>query len=228
MDRAEFDRVADEYEQQHARNVRLSGERPEYFARHKVQEVARQLGPARAPRVLDFGGGIGNSLPHLHELLAPVRLVCLDMSTRCLDIARQRFGPMAEYEAYDGQRLAHADGSFDLCFAACVFHHIEPAQRAAQLSELHRVSAPGGWLFIFEHNPFNPLTRHAVSTCEFDANAQLIRAAALRKLVAAAGFQAVRSRYVLFFPRPLAALRAWEPHLHALPLGAQYVVCARR
>lgn len=38
MNPAEFDLFADAYEQQHASNLRLSGESPAYFSRYKVQE----------------------------------------------------------------------------------------------------------------------------------------------------------------------------------------------
>ena len=64
MDRAEFDRFADEYEATHARNVRVSGEAPEFFARYKIEDVARLWAGAPAARILDFGAGVGGSVPH--------------------------------------------------------------------------------------------------------------------------------------------------------------------
>ena len=57
MDKAEFDKFADEYRALHARNIRISGEGPEFFAEYKVRDVARHLGAARSTvaRILDFG-----------------------------------------------------------------------------------------------------------------------------------------------------------------------------
>jgi hypothetical protein len=81
---------------------------------------------------------------------------------------------------------------------------------------------------VFEHNPYNPLTVHAVKTCPFDANAVLIPARALLQHMKQAGFSTLVRRYRLFFPGPLRALRHLERRLAWLPLGAQYYVAARK
>lgn len=228
MDRTEFDRFADEYEQQHARNIRVSGEQPEYFARYKVQDVAR-LCAARAPaRILDFGAGVGASVPHWREAYPEASLTCLDVSPRSLAIAAERHPNAAAYRIFDGRTIPYAAGSFDVAFAACVFHHIDAARQVPLLRELRRVLAEDGRLFVFEHNPLNPLTLHAVNTCEFDANAVLLRAGTLRERLRAAGFGRVSLAYRIFFPRALRALRPLEQLLTRLPLGAQYRLCAQR
>ena len=64
---------------------------------------------------------------------------------------------------------------------------------------------PGGMLFVFEHNPLNPLTRHAVNTCVFDENAHLILARTMNNRVRKAGF-ARRARSTGYsFPARCAA-----------------------
>jgi hypothetical protein len=83
-------------------------------------------------------------------------------------------------------------------------------------------------LTIFEHNPLNPLTVHAVNTCPFDENATLIRAKTLLSSLDAAGWVRPALRYHIFFPRVLARLRPLEKHLHWVPLGAQYSATVRR
>jgi SAM-dependent methyltransferase len=105
-----------------------------------------------------------------------------------------------------------------------VFHHIEPALHVGLLSELHRVLRPGGLVMIYEHNPLNPLTVHAVRTCPFDENAILIGARTLRERLVEAGFAGATARYRLFFPRALRLLRPLEQGMKWLPLGAQYYV----
>ena len=69
METTEFDRFADEYHEQHRANIAITGEAPEYFAEYKIK-VVRDLARARhlaADRVLDFGSGIGNSIPHFRR-----------------------------------------------------------------------------------------------------------------------------------------------------------------
>lgn len=228
MDRAEFDRFADEYEQQHAANIRLSGEAPAYFARYKVLDVASVCAPATPARILDFGAGVGASVPHWREAFPQASLTCLDVSPRSLAIARERYPGAAEYRSFDGVTIPYGDGSFDVAFAACVFHHIPAAEHVPLLRELRRVLTDDGCLFVFEHSPLNPLTRHAVDTCPFDANAVLIGARTMRTRVRAAGFAGVSLAYRIFFPAALGFLRPLERALVRMPLGAQYRLCATK
>lgn len=229
MEDAEFDKFANEYTDIHARNIRLSGEGPEFFARYKIEDV---LGLTTAlgyspKRILDFGSGVGVSIPHWRQLLPDSELVCLDISERSLEAARQQFPEAAEYSSYDGRLIPYPAERFDVVFAACVFHHIDGALQGEVLEELRRVLSHDGLLFIFEHNPFNPLTVHAFNTCEFDEGAKLIRARALRRLVHSAGFRHTSLAYRLFFPGMLRQLRPLERRLEWLPLGAQYRLVGR-
>lgn len=230
MDRHEFDRYADNYRQQHAKNVAITGEEPVFFAAYKIAAVAGLLAAAgiRPHRILDFGAGIGNSIPHFRHHFPSAQLTCADVSGKSLAIARERFPGQTQTMEIDGSRLPLEDGCVDLAFTACVFHHIQADEHLPWLAELRRVVRPGGALILFEHNPLNPLTVRAVNTCPFDANARLIRAGTMARLIAQAGWQAPRIDYRLFFPRALAWLRPLERRLARLPLGAQYSVMARR
>jgi trans-aconitate methyltransferase len=226
MDKAEFDKFADEYRALHAVNVRASGEAPEYFAEYKVRDVAALLSEAQMPvqRILDFGAGVGTSVPYFRRYFPSASLTCLDVSERSLGIGASRFPGEADFRSFDGQTIPLSDHSFDLAFAACVFHHIEHSEHHRLLSELRRVLCPGGCMAVFEHNPRNPLTVHAVNTCPFDEKAVLIPAPAMRQSVAGAGFTRATIRYRIFFPHFLGNLRPLESWLTWCPLGAQYSV----
>ena len=233
MDEAEFDKFAAEYRDLHAANIKLSGEDPEYFAEYKVIDVAAELERAypsigAAAAVLDFGAGVGYSVPFFRRHLPAARVTCLDVSRKSLDIGASKHGEQADFTHFDGARIPYADGHFDVALASCVFHHIPPAEHGALLAEIRRVLKPGSPLFVFEHNPLNPLTRHAVNTCAFDEHAQLILAPSMRRRARAAGFATATVRYRIFFPHFLRGLRSFEPLLTWLPLGAQYCVVARK
>jgi SAM-dependent methyltransferase len=230
MDEVEFDKFAEEYRSLHAANIRLSGEDPEYFAEYKVADIAAELerSGAAARKALDFGAGVGYSVPFFARHVPSARVTCLDVSRKSLEVGAARFGAAAEFTHFDGRTIPFPDGTFDVALASCVFHHIPHAEHVALLAEIRRVLQPQGALFVFEHNPLNPLTRHAVNTCEFDEHAELILAPAMRRRVLAAGFAAADVRYRIFFPHALRRLRPLEPKLTWLPLGAQYYVAARK
>ncbi|WP_158939968.1 class I SAM-dependent methyltransferase [Burkholderia sp. S171] len=228
MDKAEFDKFANEYHVLHARNIALSGEDPAFFSEYKIHDIQaemkrRCLAPVTA---LDFGSGVGNSLPWMKKYLPATNVTCVDVSERSLDIAASRFPGQATFVPFDGGDFPFDRAQFDLAYAMCVFHHIDRAEHVRLLSELRRVLRPDGVLAIFEHNPYNPLTVRAVNTCEFDENARLITASVMKRSCHEAGFKDVRIRYRIFFPRALSRLRVFERYLVHLPLAAQYSVYA--
>jgi SAM-dependent methyltransferase len=232
MNRDEFDAFAEEYEQAHAQNIRASGEDPQYFHQYKVADTAAALAPASTVErlsILDFGCGVGNSLPWFRQHFPRSDITGLDVSAKSLSIARARFPHIGTLMRLDPDGpLPFYSESFDLVFAACVLHHIAHAEHLALLREWLRVLKPGGHAFVFEHNPYNPLTVRAVNTCPFDANAALVKASSLKRALREVGFSDVQSTYRIFFPHALRLLRPLEIHLGWLPLGAQYCVRAAR
>jgi len=230
MEEAEFDKFADQYRSLHAANIRLSGEDPEYFAEYKVADIAAELARENfvARRALDFGAGVGYSVPFFGRHLPAARVTCLDVSRKSLDVGAARHGVAAEFKHFDGRNIPFPDDMFDVALASGVFHHIPHEEHVELLAEILRVLSPNARLFIFEHNPLNPLTRHSVNTCEFDEHADLVWAPTMRRRALSAGFAEVDVRYRIFFPHALRWLRPLEARLTWLPLGAQYYVAARK
>lgn len=230
MDVAEFDKFAEEYLAAHTQNLKISGEAPDYFARYKLDELRRVWDARRLPEpaaMLDFGAGIGNSLPHLARVFPSARLTGLDVSEKSLAVAEKRFPGLADLVRYDGGAPPLPEASFDLIFSACVFHHIDETEHVGLLTSLRKLLKPGGVLAIYEHNPVNPVTRYIVATCPFDENAVLIPGGEFASRQKAAGFKDVSVAYTGFFPGSLAALRPLERFMTALPVGAQYYTLAR-
>jgi SAM-dependent methyltransferase len=229
-DASELDRFAGRCRELHAHGSALSGEAPDYFAAYKMCDFAAELDVLGAPAdgtYLDFGSGVGNSVRPFLARRPQARLLCADVSAASLAASRRAHGARAHHLLIRGGRLPLPDASVDGAFACCVFHHIPPAEHAAALRELRRVLRPGAPLMLYEHNPLNPLTVRVVSGCSFDAGAGLVGARTLRRRCVAAGLQALRVEYRVFFPAALRRLRVLEQGLRWLPLGAQYALHAR-
>lgn len=216
---AEFDRYAGDYDAMHTAVLTGSGEGAEYFAMYKRRVLERHLGRGFARPILDYGCGIGN----LTRLLAGAfpEVHGYDPSSESAKIAAAR-APGARFFA-DAEALPR--GRYGAAVLANVLHHVAPRERPALLRSIHDLLAPGGRLFIFEHNPLNPLTRRVVNACPFDANAVLLYPWEAPRLLRASGYSAVALDYIVFFPRALRVLRPLEERLRWLPLGAQ--VCVR-
>jgi SAM-dependent methyltransferase len=226
---AEFDRYQSTYSDAVNRSIAFAGTDVDFFAELKADDLlalaGRQLGDPSKLAALDFGCGTGI----MDALIAPRlgRVAGVDVSEGLTTTAAEA-NPGVEYRTYDGARLPYEDNAFDLAFAVCVLHHVDPMDRRPAAHELARVVRPGGMVAIYEHNPLNPLTRLAVSRCEFDEGVELLPLRETSRLLADAGMRPVEARFVAFFPWRGSWLRALEGRLSRVPLGGQYVVAATK
>jgi len=228
-EKTEFDDYAESYTELHRNSIAASGEDPSFFSAFKADYVANSVKPSASGaqlHILDFGCGIGNSTSHLREAFPDAKLFGADPSSESIRIARERAIKDVEFVITSDSGLLYKDGSFDVVFVACVFHHIAPAKRLFWMRELRRVTKSCGHIYIFEHNMLNPLTVKAVKDCPFDEHAILLPSTELMTLAKSAGFTVPKIRYVIFFPRMLAFLRPFEKLLVKIPFGAQYVLQA--
>jgi ubiquinone/menaquinone biosynthesis C-methylase UbiE len=193
----------------------------------ELLEIARSRGldPLRSTAV-DAGCGTGIAEEFLQGKMH--KTIGVDCSDGMVQEAKRKRIPGSEFLTADAAALPLADASADIHFSLCIFHHADPAQLTALLSEAKRVLRSGGLLTIFEHNPLNPLTRYVVRKCPVDKDVILVKAGRLKTLVQAAGFKDVKVRYLIFFPRSLKPLLPLERFLHWCPFGGQYAIIARR
>lgn len=214
-----FDAYARNYADLHSRNVRISGESGDYFAQHKMQCLERLEIP-RDTAVLDYGCGTGSLTSKLVTRFQDVH--GFDPSQESLAVARSH-APNATFSS-DLERVPAAH--FGLAVIANVLHHVPPPERPNVIRAIRSKLAPSGRLVVFEHNPWNPLTRRAVAICPFDDDAVLLWPGEIRKLLRSCQFGDIRQDYIVFFPRILARLRPLEPKLGWLMLGAQTMTVA--
>lgn len=118
------------------------------FALHKLERIEALVAPGRA--VLDIGCGLGDALHLLRDrfeelhgldpseaMVATARDNLTDRGVKHVDIRRG----LAEELPYD-------DGQFDTVVSTDTYEHVDPAFRAAALSEMRRVTAPGGQVIL--------------------------------------------------------------------------------
>jgi SAM-dependent methyltransferase len=214
-----FDRHAATYHEAHAASIKASGEPTTYFAEYKIRCLERM--GAKAP-ILDFGCGIGNLTEQLVKAYDDVH--GYDPSTESLRMAE----PRAPGAIFHDHIQSIPNAAFATAILAGVLHHVAPAERAALLGDVKSKLSAGGRIVVFEHNPWNPLTRRVVANCPFDDDAILLWPWELKRVLHDAGFVDVDLRYIVFFPKFLAALRPLEPKLARLFLGAQTMCTATK
>ncbi|WP_213739405.1 class I SAM-dependent methyltransferase [Bradyrhizobium sp. dw_411] len=221
-----FDSYRSNYRDVVQSSIDFSGLPHSFFMRAKADLlrdlIAQRLG-AQKPAMLDVGCGVGSFHPLLRNMVGS--LSGIDVSSDCITQARINNSDV-NYPDFDGRRFPFVDGRFDLVTAICVMHHVAPAEWAYFMSEMRRVVRPGGLICVIEHNPLNPLTRLAVSRCEFDRDAALLGAGTARKLMADGGLREIGARYFLLLPSEAKSARRVENALSRVPLGAQYAAFA--
>ncbi len=226
----DFNEYAGTYREDLERSIAFSGANADLFIGLKadlVTEIAgRHLGEPGTLNAIDVGCGVGETARFLKGRFGGLHGA--DIAAESVARAAEEH-PWVNYRTYDaGEPVPFAEESFDLAFTICVLHHVPPSEREEFAAEMTRVVRPGGVVAIFEHNPLNPLTRKAVNSCPFDADAVLASRRETKRLLSGAGLEVVESPYIVFFPREGERLRAIERRLGWLPLGAQYYVAARK
>lgn len=219
-DRVDFDQYARDYNKLLQDQTAYFSKSDAYFASYKVKLMKSRLSrPVK--RVLEYGCGIGRNIPYLKEAFPEAELVGTEVSHESLKIARQDH-PKIKFVGEGPGDLGL--GLFDLIFVAGVFHHVPPSERREVSSLLYERLDSSGDMFVFEHNPFNPVTRRIVSNCPYDEGVVLISPRELARFLTSEGFIRPRTEYCLFIPPGLKMLSWLEPKLGWLPLGGQYFV----
>ena len=218
-----FDEYADQYEQLLQEQLSFFSKDRGYFSEYKVKLVSDNL-KTTPTRILDFGCGIGLSLPYIKSYFPNAQIFATDLSEASLDHIRNK---LPHINVLSDSKI---DGyKFDLIFITGVFHHIPPNQRKNVLKRLDNILDNSGSLFIFEHNPYNPVTRHMVDTCPFDEDAELITLKNMKLLInSSIKLHLFKASYCLFFPQKFSFLRFLESYMSKLPLGGQYFVAATK
>lgn len=222
--KVDFDDYTENYNRLLREGTGFFSESEAYFARYKVAILRREV-PGTAKRLLEYGCGIGRNIPFLQAAFPDATITGSDISAASLEIARKE-NPGVDF--FVEQADTDVADPYEVIFIAGVFHHIPVGERAAVMRTLFQRLSPGGTIVIFEHNPFNPVTRKIVNNCPYDRDAVLLNPSVLKTLLFDAGLPVCRSAYCLFVPPSLSVLLPLEARIGWLPLGGQYWVKAKR
>lgn len=224
-----FDDYVETYRTEIDDSIGFIGQDVDFFIEIKAElllKIAKKnFSSLEKIKVLDIGSGVGlvdrflkSEIKHLHGV---------DVEEGVVEKAKIN-NPEVDYRLYDGAKLPFEDNTFDLCFAINVMHHVPPGMWDNFAREMFRVLKPGGIAAVFEHNPWNPLTRLAVARCEFDRDAVLLNHGKIKSLFKNAGLKVFDDSYIVFFPFKAKLFRSIETIIEWLPIGAQHYVTGRK
>lgn len=180
--------------------------------------------------LLDYGCGTGEMLKWLTLLGFRGCLQGADISHNMIEAAKERWqGPSTPlFTLVEETQTTFQANTFDCIVVTCVFHHIKLPLRNDVLLELKRILKPNGKIVVFEHNPYNPLTRLIVKRAVIDRNAILLYPREMILRFRETGMQNNGIRYLMFFPPGLKFFDDLDRFLGWCPLGGQYAAVATR
>lgn len=227
----EFDQFATDYDNILDERINFAGYDSSFFDERKIKEILDFLKlidlNEKPLKFLNFGCGTGKSEKFIAHYFKQASIYSIDISEKSIEIAKKRNKGLNNltFTAFDGYNIPVEYG-FDVIIVANVLHHISPDEHIPVLNQIYQKMNNNGYLFIFEHNPFNPVTLKVVNSCELDKNAILLKPGYTKRILKSAGFQKQHIRFIHFFPKFLSFLTPFEKLLRKLPIGAQYYFIA--
>ena len=216
-----FDNFTDNYDELLNKETHFFSSNADYFAEYKIK-ILRNIVKFPVNRILEYGCGIGRNIPHLQKYFPNTEIIGTDISKDSIIYAKNS-NPEVEFMVeQDNLNI----GRFDLIFIAGVFHHLLIEDREKIIDTVKKRINNVGSICIFEHNPYNLLTRKIVNDCPYDSDAILIKMHEMKYLLKNSNFEIDKFGYCLFIPPKLSYLLFLENILTWLPLGGQYWILA--
>lgn len=175
---SEFDIFAENYDELLQADLAFLGKDPSWYNAYKIKLLNNEL--AQKPlTILDFGCGTGRNIPFIQNTFVQAKLDACDVSEKSIRHAKQH-SPNVNF--FHPDSLFESDKKYDLIIVSVVLHHIPADDLFAELKRMKSLLSENGRIAIFEHNPWNPITRWIISNSKFDIQAKLIPLKTLDKL----------------------------------------------
>lgn len=216
MGKIDFDEFNSNYDELMRSQHRMFGN-IEYYAKYKVDILKDLMKNHKITNILEYGCGTGRNLPYIKSSFPSSKVYGFDISAKSLEFAKKRDSSFIIIESIE--ELRKFSNFFDVIFVAGVYHHIPPHERDDVTLTISNLVKIDGKVLLFEHNPYNPITKRMVNTCDFDRDAVLLTLKKTIRLFENCRFKRISSGYALFFPPRLAGLSFLEKYMRWIPLG---------
>ena len=231
----EFDSLAKDYDQ-HTNNFfkRLLGGSGSVFIERKAKLLINELKHRYSEkelnkrRILDFGCGTGTLLSQLKIHGYPGYLEGCDTSSKMIEQARNRLPFLPPESLWNIDESSQKEETYDAMVCSAVLHHVQPDDRKALAHKIVSWLKAGGLFVVFEHNPFNPMTRFMVARSPLDQNAVLLSPNEVLSLFTEAGLERQLTRHFFFLPPRLPFSETFDAFLSWLPIGGQYAIIFKK
>ena len=229
-----FDTECKEYNQMLARSIKNTGFNLEYLKEYKVIDFKNELEKRNIKplRILDFGCGIGYSIPYLRKHFENISIYACDYSKesiiRCIE--NNKDIDNIYIKESDGINLPFEE-KFDAIFISNVIRHIPRQNQKAILENLNKSLNENGIIMMFEFNPYNPVAFYYYykEDRNYDPdNARIMSPNYAKKLFKSANFKILDINYRFFVPSCFKNLLWIEKYLIKCPIGANYYIVAKK
>lgn len=214
-----------------------------YFVYVKTKnfiDFAKQyFGNLKDKNCLDIGCGSGETTSYLENEFKCV--VGLDYSLgMILEGKNKLLKPTTSLIAGDASSIPITNNSFDVVVFFNIFHHVESKESLIKMmSNSKNIIKKNGLIAIIEINPYNPVSRNVIKTCEIDEGVSLdgfkknlfpttLFPYETENLLRSANIQLLNTTYFIFFPKILKALLFVERIFKKIPLGGLYMVVGNK
>jgi len=222
----DFDNYSYGYTEILRENLGMFGRDIDYYAEYKIKIILKNT-VSYPNRILDYGCGVGRHIPFFLKYFPNAEIWGCDISEHSLKTA-ETLNPDQNFFSLNRYDFISKKEFFDLILVSNVFHHITNEMRVHEMRKIKGFLKSSGELFVFEHNPYNPITRHIVNRCPFDFDAMLLKPSEMKTLLIKNKFNIFKKRYSLFFPSALKKFQCLDEFLGLIPMGGQYYFHAEK
>jgi len=221
----DFDNYVDNYDELLSKDTNFFTKNTDYFSEYKIEIIKKRLKILSPQKILEPGCGIGRNLKELRKAYKNSIIVGTDISKQSVAYVNANINFV---ECFEEDFVDHKLNNFDLLLVSGVYHHLDTKNWDSFTDLCAKRLKKGGEMVIFEHNPFNLITRYIVSRCPYDKGVRLIRKKNLINCIKNHKLSVLNEGYCLFVPQKFNALKKYEYFFRWLPLGGQYFIHVKK